>query len=65
MDIPTSPEQEDMHVTTISEAEELVTTTLKDLRREVEATEEITEQETLEPVISLTKHQLVLNLKGL
>jgi hypothetical protein len=33
-----------MYVTTISEAVELVTETLKDLRREVEAREEITEK---------------------
>jgi hypothetical protein len=49
VDIPTSPEKEEMYVTTISEAEELVTETLKDLRREVEAREEITEQVTHEP----------------
>jgi glutamyl-tRNA reductase len=65
VDIPTSPEQEEMYVTTISEAEELVTETLKDLRREVEAREEITEQETHEPVNSLTKHQLELKVKKL
>jgi glutamyl-tRNA reductase len=65
VDIPTSPEQEDMYVTTISETEELVTETLKDLRREVEAREEITEKETLEPISSLTKHQLVLKVERL
>jgi hypothetical protein len=36
MDFPTSLEQEEMYVTTISEVEELVIETLKDLRREVE-----------------------------
>jgi hypothetical protein len=41
VDILTSPEQEDMYVATISETEELVTETLKDLRKEVEAREEI------------------------
>jgi hypothetical protein len=60
VDIPTSPEKEDMYVTTISEVEELVTETLKDLRRE-----EITEQVALDPVISLTKHQLVLKFERL
>jgi hypothetical protein len=38
VDIPTSPEKEEMHVVAISEVEELVTETLKDLRREVDVT---------------------------
>jgi hypothetical protein len=54
-----------MYVTIISEAEELVIETLKDLRREFEAREKITEQETLEPFISLTKHHLVLKFERL
>jgi len=40
-----------------------VTETLKDLRREFEAMEEIIEKATHEPVIPLTKHQLVLKFK--
>jgi hypothetical protein len=39
--IPTSPEQDEMYVENISEVEEKVTETIKDLRREVEAREEI------------------------
>ena len=65
MDVPTSLEQDEMYVATISEAEELVTETLKDLRREVKAGEEITEKEVHEPVISLTKHHLELKFKNL
>jgi hypothetical protein len=45
-----------MYITTISEDEELVTKTLKDLKREFEAREEITEQESLELISSMTKH---------
>ena len=56
VDIPTSPEQDEMYVATISEAEELVTQTLKYLRREVESREEIIEKEVREPINSLTKH---------
>jgi hypothetical protein len=51
VDIPTSPEKEDMYVATISEAKELVTETLKDLRREVEERKEITEQATLDSIL--------------
>jgi hypothetical protein len=65
VDIPTSPEKDEMYVATISEAEELVTETLKDLRREVEAREEITEKVVQEPVNSLTKHQLEMKVKNL
>jgi hypothetical protein len=43
-----------VHVEIISESEELVTETLKDLRKEVEAREEVNEKETLEHVSSLT-----------
>ena len=65
MDIPTSPEKEDIYVTTTSDGEELVTETPEDLRREVEAREEIIEQETLEPLIYITKNQLVLKVERL
>jgi hypothetical protein len=44
-----------VHVATISETK-LVTKTLKDLRKEVEAREEVNEKETLEPISSLSKH---------
>jgi hypothetical protein len=63
VDIPTSPHQEEMYVTTIGEYEELVIETLKDLRREVEAREEVTHKSTHEPIIPLTKHQLELKVK--
>jgi len=43
-DIMTSPEEEDMHVATISETEELVTETLKDLRKEFKARKEVNEK---------------------
>jgi hypothetical protein len=63
VDIPTSPEQEEMYVTTISEDKELVTEIIKDLRREFESRKGITEQEAHEPVSPLTKHQLELKVK--
>jgi hypothetical protein len=65
VDILTSPKKEDVHVEIISETEELVTETLKDLRKEVEAREEVNEKATLEPVSSLTKHQLVIKIERL
>jgi hypothetical protein len=54
-----------MYVATIGEEEELVTKTLKELRREVESREEIIEQESHEPVNSLTKHQLGLKVENI
>jgi hypothetical protein len=65
VDILTSPKEEGMHVATISETEELVTKTLKDLRREFESIEEVNEKEILEPINSLTKHRLVLKFERL
>ena len=65
VDIPTSPEQDEMYVATTSEVEELVIEKLKDLRREVEAREEIIEKTVHEPVSSLNKHQLGLKVKNI
>jgi hypothetical protein len=52
-----------MYLKTIGENKELLIETLEDLRREVEAKEEITKKEKLEHVSYLTKHQLVLKFE--
>jgi hypothetical protein len=63
IDILTSPEQEDFYEATINETEELVTKTLKDLRKEVEARKEIVEKVTIYDLVSsLTKKVLVLKV---
>jgi len=54
-----------MYVATIGEEEEIVTKTPKELRREVESREEIIEQESHEPVNSLTKNQLGLKVENI
>jgi hypothetical protein len=63
IDIPTSPEKESGYGATISETEGLVTETLRGLRKEKEAREEVIEQTTTsDPDNSLSKQQLIVKI---